>query len=163
MPIFPKIQSPCPYKSEVAAAMDGEMCRICKRTVFDLSAMNDGDRLAFLAGCEEEVCVSYRVPLRPAIAAAALAAAAMSVPAAAQEVPAAVQDVGSPDTELPVETASPEEDYGFDIGGIKDPKNVELVEIGADNALPELPVVYEDEIEAAQARAGSSLSGPGGA
>lgn len=105
MPMFPKIQSPCPYKSEVAAALDGEYCRICKRSVFDLSAMTDGERVAFLAGCEEEVCVSYRVPLRPAIAAAALAAAAMSVPAAAQEVPAAVVDSSSPEVEQPIETA----------------------------------------------------------
>ncbi|HEX8379068.1 MAG TPA: hypothetical protein VF619_00805 [Allosphingosinicella sp.] len=162
MPIFPKIQSPCPYKSEVAAALDGEYCRICERTVFDLSAMNDGERLAFLAGCEEEVCVSYRVPLRPGIAAAALAAAAMSVPAAAQEVPAPVQDVGSPDAGLPVETASPEEDYAMDIGGIKDPRNVELVEIGSDGALPELPVVYDDEVESAKPGARPAVSGPGG-
>jgi len=155
MPIFPKIQSPCPYKSDLAAAMDGAMCRICKRNVFDLSAMNDGERLAFLAGCEEEVCVSYRVPLRPAIAAAALAAAALSVPAAAQEM------AGS-GVETAIEGAEfyPEEDYEIEVGGIKDPKAVELVEVETDQSLPALPVVYEDEPEAARSGAAPKISGP---
>ena len=75
MPIFPRIQSPCPYKSNLAAVMDGDLCRTCNRNVFDLTAMDDGERLAFLAGCEEEVCVSYRIPVRAAFTAAALAAA----------------------------------------------------------------------------------------
>jgi len=155
MPIFPKIQSPCPYQSDLAAAMDGAMCRICKRNVFDLSAMNDGERLAFLAGCEEEVCVSYRVPLRPAIAAAALAAAALSVPAAAQEV-------AGPGVATVIEGAEfyPEEDYEIEVGGIKDPKAVELVEIETDQSLPALPVVFEDEPEAAQSAAAPEISGP---
>ena len=155
MPMFPKIQSPCPYKSEVAAALDGEMCRICQRQVFDLTAMTDGERVAFLAGCEEDVCVSYRIPRRPAIAAAALAAAAMAVPAWAQEpVPA--------EAEATIESGVyPEEDWQGDIGGIKDPKAVEMVEI--DTSLPELPVVYEDEPGAAQPDAGPAVSGPAGA
>lgn len=162
MPMFPKIQSPCPYKSEIAAAMDGEMCRICQRQVFDLSAMSDGERLAFLAGCEEDICVSYRFPLRPGIAAAALAAAAMSVPATAQDM--AAPATGSPDVELPIESATyPEEDWQGDIGGIKDPRSVELVEIDTDMSLPELPVVYEDEPVTAQAHALPDVTGPAGA
>ncbi len=156
MPIFPKIQSPCPYKSEVSAALDGEMCRICQRQVFDLTAMTDGERVAFLAGCEEDVCVSYRIPRRPAIAAAALAAAAMSVPAYAQEpVPAPTE------AEPTVDSASyVDEDWAGDIGGIKDPKAVEMVEI--DISLPELPVVYENEPATAKAGAAPGVKGPAG-
>ena len=77
---FPRIDSPCPYKSQAASFMDGDMCRLCQRQVFDLSAMGEDDRIAFLRGCGEEICVSYRLPVRPAIAAAALAAAAFALP-----------------------------------------------------------------------------------
>jgi predicted Fe-S protein YdhL (DUF1289 family) len=139
MPIFPKIQSPCPYKSNLAAVMDGEMCRACKRNVFDLTAMSDGERLAFLAGCEEEVCVSYRIP-RAAFAAAALAAAAASSPAMGQEVAA-------PETEVAIDSASVPYDETQDIfvGGIKDPRSVEMVQVDTDTSVPELPVVYDGE------------------
>jgi predicted Fe-S protein YdhL (DUF1289 family) len=140
MPIFPKIQSPCPYKSQLAAVMDGDFCRMCNRTVVDLTAMSDGERVAFLSGCEEEVCVSFRLP-RAAVGAAALAAAALAVPsaAAAQEAPAV-------ELEQPLEAeAVPEEDIWMDVGGIKDPANVEYVETAEDLALPELPVVYEED------------------
>lgn len=123
---FPKIQSPCPYKSNLAAVMDGDMCRMCNRQVFDLSAMDDGDRVAFLSGCTEEVCVSYRLPLRPAIAAAALAAAAAIAP-----MSAAAQDY----------------EMEITVGGIRDVKNIDYVEDAADAAIPELPVVYDETVE----------------
>jgi predicted Fe-S protein YdhL (DUF1289 family) len=141
MPIFPKIQSPCPYKSDLAAVMDGDFCRACKRTVFDLTAMEDGERVAFLAACEDEVCVSYRIPVRGAIAAAALAAATVSAPALAQDAPA-------PAIEAPVEAdaiAYEEEIDMITVGGIKDPKKVEMVEVDTDSVVPELPVIYEEE------------------
>jgi hypothetical protein len=119
--------------------MDGDMCRMCKRNVFDLTAMSDGERLAFLAGCDEEVCVSYRIPVRAAVAAAALAAAAMSAPAMGQEVAA-------PEIQATAESDSiPLEEMEIMVGGIKDPKTVELVEIDSDASIPELPVVYDDE------------------
>ena len=34
MAIFPKIQSPCPYKGNLSDIMDGDLCRLCKRQVF---------------------------------------------------------------------------------------------------------------------------------
>ncbi|MEA3040639.1 MAG: hypothetical protein QOC65_128 [Sphingomonadales bacterium] len=120
MPIFPKIQSPCPYKSNLAAIMDGDVCRMCKRQVFDLTSMTDGERVSFLAACEEEVCVSYAI--RPALRAAAVAAA-LAIPAA----------------------AAAQEEMWITVGGITDPARVQMVEIADDAALPELPVVYEDE------------------
>ena len=138
MPLFPKVQSPCPYRRNLAAVMDGNFCRMCQRQVVDLTAMSDDGRKAFMAGCKEEVCVSYRVPMR--VAATALAAAGM-LPAAAiaQEVPA------SGAAEI-VEADLPEADYGMIIvGGITDPADVEFTDDPADQALPELPIVYEDE------------------
>ncbi|HYI39319.1 MAG TPA: hypothetical protein VE053_03265 [Allosphingosinicella sp.] len=151
MPIFPRIQSPCPYKSDLAAVMDGDMCRMCKRNVFDLTAMDDGERLAFLAGCEEEVCVSYRIPMRAALAAAALAA---SAPAFSQEVAAPAMD------DVAVSDAVPyDESFDIIVGGIKDPKKVEMVEIDTDASVPELPIVYEDEATPAAIMASAGPAG----
>ncbi len=131
---FPKIDSPCPYKADLAAIMDGDFCRMCEREVFDLSGWSDGERVAFLKGCETEVCVRYTLPVRPALAAAALAAAVIALPVAAQEPTVVYGD-----------TAVPDEDYDMIIvGGIKDPKAVAMVEDPADASLPELPVVYDD-------------------
>ena len=128
MAVFPKIQSPCPYKSQLAAVMEGDFCRMCSRHVYDLTAWSDEERMAFLGGCREEVCVSYRLPVRGAVAAAALAAASVAMPAAA---------------------ASPDEEFvTIVVGGIKDPGRVEYVRDSADAQLPELPVVYEEEKEA---------------
>jgi predicted Fe-S protein YdhL (DUF1289 family) len=139
MPLFPKVESPCPYKSRLADVMDGDFCRMCERQVFDLTALNDGERRAFLAGCSGEVCVSYRVPLRGAIAAAALAAAAVPAAAAAQDpVPATAEvedEIGADDLSLGV----------IIVGGINDPANAQFEALPEDESVPELPAVYEDE------------------
>lgn len=127
MAIFPRIQSPCPYRGELAAVMDGDFCRLCKRAVFDLTAMTDGERVGFLADCKTEVCVSYR--LTGAAAAAALAVGALTAPVAA-----AAQTAPTPEL-VDVEYII--------VGGITDPDSVEFVETTADNAVPELPVEYE--------------------
>jgi predicted Fe-S protein YdhL (DUF1289 family) len=128
MALYPKIQSPCPYKNNLAAIMDGDVCRACKRQVFDLSNMSDDQRVSFIRGCKDEVCVSYRI--RPAIAAAAIAAAIVAVPTAA----AACSDATQEETVF--------------VGGIKDPAHVTFVENPGDKAIPELPVVYEDAAHA---------------
>ena len=156
MAVFPKIQSPCPYKSRLAQVMDGDMCRMCNRQVFDLTFMADEERVAFLRGCEEEVCVSYKLPIRPAIAAAALAASAMALPtaAAAQDSAPVVADAA---VEEAIEDLAYQEVEIF-VGGIKDPKEVELVEDPKDSDLAELPVVYEDE--AAPAGEAPAVSSP---
>lgn len=130
MTIFPKIQSPCPYKSDLAAIMDGDMCRMCKRQVVDITHMGDAERVALIAGCKDEICVKYAFPLRPAIVAAALAVAAVAVPNAA----AACSD--------PVETEM------VVVGGIKDPANVQYVKAPDDKSVPEIPVVYEPKTPA---------------
>ena len=149
MKLFPKIQSPCPYQGNLAAIMDGDHCRMCKRTVFDITDWSDGERVAFLAGCKEEVCVSYRI-VRPALAAAALAAAA--IPSAA-----AAQDSAAP----PVVAVTAEEigDAGMEVvvmgGGIADPQNVEFLSEEELAATPEVPVTYEDEAAPPAAKPGA--------
>jgi hypothetical protein len=112
---------------------------MCKRNVVDLTAWSDEQRVSFLASCETEVCVSYRLPLKPALAAAAMAAAVAALPAAAQDAPVAPVAVTDVTAEAPMV-----EDYDIIVGGIKDPKNAVFVEDAADAKLPTLPVVYED-------------------
>lgn len=133
MAIFPKIQSPCPYRSQISTLMEGDMCRMCSRQVVDLTLMTDGERRAVIEGCAEEVCVSYRLPAAAVAAIAAFAAAAAPLPAAAQDVP---------EPEL----------IEIIVGGIKDKSKVEYVEDAADQAIPELPVI-EDEQPRADANA----------
>jgi hypothetical protein len=135
MAMFPRVHSPCPYKDSLASVMEGDFCRMCKRNVFDLTHMSDDGRREFIAACEGEVCVSYRLPLRPALAAAALAASVATLPVAA----APLQD----DVSVSDEVAADEEDLEIIVGGIKDPKHTEWVEDTADAAIPELPVVEE--------------------
>jgi hypothetical protein len=149
MALFPIIQSPCPYKSRLSAVMDGDFCRMCERRVFDLTHMGDAERVAFLAGCAEEVCVSYR--LRPALAAAALAAASVPAAAAAQDLGPAVPDAAA--IAVNAEFAGVPEEFVI-VGGIKDPRHVQYVDHAQDRSVPELPVVYEDR--PAQARAPAS-------
>ena len=127
MAVFPRIKSPCPYKGELAAVMDGDICRLCKREVFDLTAMTDGERMGFLADCATEVCVSYR--LTGAIAAAALAAGMLVAPASA-----AAQTTPAPEL-IDIEIIF--------VGGITDWNRVQFVEVEADAGVPELPIEYE--------------------
>ena len=156
MAIFPRIQSPCPYKGDLASVMDGDMCRMCERPVFDLSFMSDDERMAFLAGCTGEVCVSYRIPFRPALAAAAMAAAlALPSAAAAQDQapaadPAAIEAISAADADAAIEEAAMADaamEAEIWVGGIKDLDKLEFVEDPADSYIPELPIVYEDTAE----------------
>jgi hypothetical protein len=133
MPLFPKIQSACPYKSNIAEIMDGDNCRMCKRQVFDLTAMSDGERVAFLAGCEEEVCVSYSLPIRRGVRAAAIAAA-IAIPTA----------------------AAAQEEVEIFVGGITAPSKVTMVQVPEDASVPELPVLYEEDEDGAEPDAGKT-------
>lgn len=125
MALFPRIQSPCPYKSRLSSVMEGDMCRMCNRQVVDITQMSDGERVALMQGCKDEICVKYTFPVRPAIAAAAIAVASIAVPTAA----AACSDPVEVDTVI--------------VGGIKDPANVQYVQAPDDKSVPEIPVVYE--------------------
>src|ERR1700733_14476860 len=122
MAIFPVIQSQCPYKGNLSDIMDGDVCRLCKRQVFDLTDMNDRARVAFFKDCSSEICVSYRLPAKVALAAViAIASAGAPMAAAACDVTTVVVTAG----------------------GIKDPANIKFVENSGDKAIPALPVVYE--------------------
>ena len=111
MGLFPAIQSLCPYKGNLSDIMDGDICRLCKKEVFDLTAMNDGERVSFLSGCTDQVCVSYRVKPNSLIAALALGASAVAVPAFAQSA-------DTPD--LTQEEALAEEEMMIIVGGMRD-------------------------------------------
>lgn len=130
MAVFPRIQSPCPYKDRLGEVMQGDFCRMCERQVHDITAMSDAERIALVAGCKDEICVSYSLTAKTALAAAALGAAfGMPAAAAAQDASAAVED----------------ESYSMEIivGGLKAPKDVAWVEAKRPANLAELPVVYE--------------------
>ena len=80
MTLFPKIKRPCPYLDRLDAVMTGDFCTMCKRDVHDLTDMNRRQRADFLSACGGDVCVRYTAMLRPALAAAAIAAGAMALP-----------------------------------------------------------------------------------
>jgi len=133
MGLFPVIQSPCPYKGDLSDIMDGSLCRLCKREVVNIGAMDEAARVALIAGCPEELCVRYKVAARSALAAMAMGAAAASLPAAAQDVSAPAAD-----------TATYEEDMVIIVGGLRAPKKAEWVKEDGKRAVPDLPVVYDD-------------------
>jgi hypothetical protein len=140
MAVFPKVQRQCPYKDRRAAAMDGDICRICDHRVIDLTAWSDDERLAFAAGQKEEVCISYRLPLRPALAAAALAAAALPNMAAAQDTAA------PPAAEAPANDADSHEIVGiFGPARAEGPAITVFDSAGEPAAVPKVPVADEDE------------------
>jgi predicted Fe-S protein YdhL (DUF1289 family) len=124
MALFPKIQSPCPYVDRLSSIMDGDMCRVCKREVFDLTNMSDDERVSFMKGCAGEVCVSYKIPIRVAAAALVVAGSAMPMAAAACDDVTTIVVTG---------------------GGIKDSANAAYIQIPDNHRVSELPVIYEDK------------------
>lgn len=129
MPLFPKIASPCPYVDRLAEIVDGDVCRMCRRQVFDLTAMSDGERLAFLAGCEEEVCVSYRIPVVPAARAAAIAAA-LALPSGA----ALARPLPRPQPPVIAVVA----------GGLAPPPQVQVVEVPKAASAGDVRALYQE-------------------
>lgn len=127
MSIFPKIQGPCPYKSELSKYMEGDLCRMCDRRVVDLNPLSDAERMALVTGCKDKICVSYT--LRPA-AVAVLAVAAIGVP-----MSVAAQDFAV-------------EEEAILVGAIIDPIAVDYISEET-VATPQMPIVYDDEETAA--------------
>jgi hypothetical protein len=124
MAVYPLIDSPCPYKGRLSEIMQGDTCRMCSRQVHDLNTMADSERRTFLKSCQGEVCVSYKVAAGTALALTALAASAIAAPQASAQPPEA-------------------ERFMVFVGGIKDGSNAVLIETKADEAIPELPIVFE--------------------
>lgn len=147
MPLFPKVQSPCPYKYELSSIVEGAYCGMCKRDVFDLNHMNDGERVAFLKSCSGEVCVSYSLPVKRAAKAAAFAAAAVMAPTAlaAQDAEAVPQEASA----VEEEAYDAETDYMIIVGGIRSEDDLVEMDTADDAQLAALPVVYEDDSPAA--------------
>ena len=82
---FPPIQRLCPHLDRLDEVVDAGFCRMCRHEVHDLTAMDERERADFLASRTGETCVSYTMNVKPALAAALLAAsaAALATPAAA--------------------------------------------------------------------------------
>jgi len=138
MSLFPRIQSPCPYKGKLGDIMDGDTCRLCHREVHDITDLSAAARQALVAGCSDEICVSYKLPVKSALAAMALGAS-MATPAYAQidEVLAVDAEPASGDYCL--------EDMQIIVGGLKKPGEVEWLTADLETDLPDMPVVYDDE------------------
>ncbi|WP_438730555.1 hypothetical protein ACR9YC_04720 [Parasphingorhabdus sp. DH2-15] len=155
MPLFPKIDRHCPFKSELSIMMDGDHCTMCKRDVTDLTAMADDEKLAFLASCSGETCVRYEIPVaRNIAAAAALGAATMGLSSQAAAQDTAPADSATYNGQVE-ESAIDEWEMVVWVGGIRHPDKAELTEIDPEQSdeksesvsLAELPVVYEDSDE----------------
>ena len=76
MPPFPPIQRLCPYLDRLDEVIDAGFCRACSREVHDLTAMGARERTDFLAARGGDACVSYTMHVKPALAAALIAASA---------------------------------------------------------------------------------------
>ena len=150
MKFFPKVYSPCPYKGALSDIMDGDICRLCKREVHDLTDMAEDAKLALFDSCSDEICVTYRIDMRPALAAMAVGAGVMA--------PTALAAQDNPGTAAPYAA----EDSGERIivvgGGTRraaaDWQSDE--DIRQAHSLQTLPVVYEDEPASRNARSGRS-------
>ncbi len=143
---FPKIQSPCPYKANLADYLEHDVCRMCKRQVHNLSAMSDSQRENFLSSCSEQVCVTYKLPARAMLGAALIATSLQYAPAAASEfahsgdngpwlssaAAQAVQDCDSLEVIM--------------VGGIKNMSEAQYIDTEADLRTPEIPVIYDDNL-----------------
>ena len=143
MASYPKVESRCPLQNAQAraTAFDGDFCRACDRRVHDLSAMNDAQRVAFMAQCSGEVCVSYTVSKHRSaskLAQGALAATLATMAASGALIAtSAAADPLICDTEIEVI-----------VGGIKSAEDAEWLELEplAVDA-PELPIVWDDSFE----------------
>lgn len=145
MALFPRIQSPCPYKDRLGEVMVGDSCGKCHRQVHDISAMSDAQRMALVAGCKDEICVSYSVVAKTALAAAAMSAALGMPVAAAAETVAATESLDAaenPDEYMDV----------IIVGGLKTPKKTVWIDTKRPAGLAKLPVVYEDAVTAKPAK-----------
>jgi hypothetical protein len=139
MAIYPIVDQQCPFKKELAAHMQGDFCTICDKQVVDLSPMTDDERVAFVESRTGDVCVSYKLPLKRAIAAAALSA--MVVPMAA-----AAQDASAEAAQNATENYDEGEIVGvFSVGAIKKQGKRIYIETAEDLALPELPIATEPD------------------
>ena len=144
MQFFPKVDSPCPYKGALSDILDGDICRLCKREVHDLSGMAEDAKRALFDGCADDICVTFRIDMRPALAAIAVGAGVMVPTAlAAQDDPQAVALV----SEGYLAEESGEESMMIVVGGARRASADWQSErdIRQSHSQRTLPVVYEDK------------------
>ena len=149
MSSFPKIDSPCPLRWNAAPAAGRDFCNRCRRRVHNLDDLDETQRRALLAGCEETICVAYTVrrPLRiVAVAglglAAALGAAAAAEPTADRSPVATASLLPSaPKPDCPPRNAAEEELIEVMVGGVRNPHEAEWDEA---SDLPALPALDDD-------------------
>lgn len=130
MGLFPVIQQDCPYKDNLSAILEGDFCRLCKRTVHDLDGLSEVERIALIEGCEGRICVRYSAAL-PAAAALALTVAGGAIMAAAA-APGKRHDSPGTDHHLRA-AASPTQ---VTVGIIAMPAQARWVEIDQDRSTP---------------------------
>ncbi|MCP5384505.1 MAG: hypothetical protein H6913_07810 [Altererythrobacter sp.] len=145
MACFPKIDSPCPYKGDIVDIMDGDICSLCSKPVYDLTDLDDEGRHDLLAGRSGEMCVSYRLGARAAMAAAAMGASVVAVPTMAQDSP----DPANSSTDDAASAETDEHTIFIVVGGLRKPDEARWIALEGD-ARPvqkgrELPVEYDDE------------------
>lgn len=150
MALFPRIQTPCPYADRLDEVLVGSNCTKCQRQVHDITALDDAQRIALVASCADEICVSYRLSAKAVLAAAALGAGFGMAGAAA----AATSDSGQGAGQA-VSTAETEDgalgdalddlDMQIIVGGLRAPHKAVWVNVKKPAKLAELPVVYEAE------------------
>lgn len=108
---FPKIDGPCPYLDRLSEIMDGDHCRMCQRTVTDLTDLSEAAKARFLASCSGDTCVTYRFSMKASAAAAALAASLVALPVAAEPA----QPAAKPPAEAPAPKPAPPQAEDEDI------------------------------------------------
>ena len=150
---FPIVETPCPYKGDVADILDGGRCTLCKCEVHDLTAMNDGEREGLVRSHSGKMCVSYRLDARRAAVAAALGASVVAVPAAASE---GAHPHAQPGEEADaveelatnVDLAAEDEVFYIIVGGLRKPEEAKFVSYAPEDkapaAKPAMPVEYDD-------------------
>jgi hypothetical protein len=134
MSLLPLIQRPCPYLDRLEAVMEGDHCRMCRRDVYDLTAMDDAERTAFLAACGGDACIRYTFNAKPALAAALIAA---SVAVAAMPATAA------PRRHHPAQVQAPPVTVQMVTAGLPPPV-AEPPVIAEPRRLPEPPIAGQD-------------------
>lgn len=163
MALVPKIDAPCPLGQDELRRLNGH-CGRCATQVHALDGLDETQRRALLAAAEGPICVSYRVPRRPAPRRSAgfgiaIAATLVSGGAFAAEPPSpltpSAEANASPVQAAPLlpAPAAGEECESTKLewievigGGVNDPRDAHWVD---DSELPELPQRDANALETA--------------
>ena len=138
----PVIASPCPLRFRTGPQRGLDFCGHCQRRVHNLDAMSEAERVAFLSGCEDKVCVSYTVRRPPSlVTVGAMLAGALASGSVAADGPeeSPLEWVRSVQ---PADTQAADCDEVIIVGGTS--HSVQWVDENEVNA-PDLPTIGEGE------------------